>query len=126
MIPFERESLSVYPRPRLLESSSFRFGLRAVPMLGCIGVAMAGYEILSSRPAGPHDGNMDYNDVVEGATLFFPCRSAARVSQQHGFLVSTANADMLRWAHERLQALRAGSQSAALLSKTFDSHLEKV
>jgi acetamidase/formamidase len=41
-------------------------------MLGCIGVATAGDEVWSSGPAGPHGGNMDYNDIAEGATLFFP------------------------------------------------------
>jgi acetamidase/formamidase len=41
-------------------------------MLGCIGVATAGDEVMTSGPAGPHGGNIDYNDVVEGATLFFP------------------------------------------------------
>jgi acetamidase/formamidase len=41
-------------------------------MLGCIGVATAGDEILTSGPAGSYGGNMDYNDVAEGATLLFP------------------------------------------------------
>ena len=41
-------------------------------MLGCIGVATAGDEVMSSGPAGSHGGNMDYNDIVEGATLYFP------------------------------------------------------
>jgi acetamidase/formamidase len=41
-------------------------------MLGCIGVATAGETVLTSGPAGPHGGNMDYNDVAEGATLYFP------------------------------------------------------
>jgi len=58
--------------PRMLEGSGFRFNLPVRPMLGCIGVATPGDEVLSSGPAGSHGGNMDYNDVVEGATLYFP------------------------------------------------------
>jgi acetamidase/formamidase len=41
-------------------------------MLGCIGVAPPGDEVATSGPAGPYGGNMDYNDVAEGATLWFP------------------------------------------------------
>src|SRR5206468_5525746 len=42
------------------------------PMLGCIGVAPSGEQVETSGPSGSHGGNMDYNDVVEGSTLFFP------------------------------------------------------
>ena len=41
-------------------------------MLGCIGVATAGDEVQSSGPAASHGGNMDYNDIGEGATVLFP------------------------------------------------------
>ena len=41
-------------------------------MLGCIDVAAPGDEVATSSPAGPYGGNMDYNDVAEGATLWFP------------------------------------------------------
>ena len=60
----------------MLEGSGFRFNLAVKPMLGCIGVAPAGDEVFSSGPAGPYGGNMDYNDVVEGATLYFPVNHA--------------------------------------------------
>ena len=67
-IDLERRTVS----PRMLEGSGFRFNLPAIPMLGCIGVATPGDEVQSSGPAGSYGGNMDYNDVVEGATLYFP------------------------------------------------------
>jgi len=41
-------------------------------MLGCIGVAPPGDEVWTSGPASTHGGNMDYNDIVEGASVFFP------------------------------------------------------
>src|SRR5258706_13289366 len=59
-------------RPRLFVKSAFQFNLPVRPMLGCIGVATAGDEVLTSGPAGSYGGNMDYNDVAEGAPLLFP------------------------------------------------------
>ena len=58
--------------PRLREGSGFPFQLPVMPMLGCIGVATPGDEVMTSGPAGAYGGNMDYNDVREGATLYFP------------------------------------------------------
>jgi acetamidase/formamidase len=49
-----------------------KFDLPVRPMLGCIGVASAGNEVQSADASSTHGGNMDYNDVVEGATLYFP------------------------------------------------------
>ena len=42
------------------------------PMLGCISVAPAGEESYRGTDLGPWGGNMDYNEFVEGATLYFP------------------------------------------------------
>ncbi len=42
------------------------------PMLGCISVAPAGEEQFRGGDLGPFGGNMDYNDNVEGTTLYFP------------------------------------------------------
>ncbi len=72
LIPWDLDLKNNTASPRLLESSGFRFSLPARPMLGCIGVAVAGDTVQTSGPAGPYGGNMDYNDVVEGATLYFP------------------------------------------------------
>ncbi len=42
------------------------------PMLGCIGVAAPGDFAPTSGPAGSYGGNLDYNSVVEGATVILP------------------------------------------------------
>jgi amidase len=42
------------------------------PMLGCIGVAAPGDFSPTSAPAGSYGGNLDYNEVVEGAKVMFP------------------------------------------------------
>jgi acetamidase/formamidase len=44
----------------------------ARPMLGCIGVAPAGDFAPTSGPAGSYGGNIDYNEIVEGATVYLP------------------------------------------------------
>ena len=42
------------------------------PMLGCISVAPAGDEQFRGGDLGAFGGNLDYNDNVEGTTLYFP------------------------------------------------------
>ena len=44
----------------------------ARPMLGCVGVAAPGDFGPSSGISGPYGGNMDYNEVAEGATVILP------------------------------------------------------
>ena len=44
----------------------------ARPMLGCVGVAAAADFGPSSGISGPYGGDMDYNAVVEGATVLLP------------------------------------------------------
>ena len=53
--------------PRL---AKFKLPLRPFP--GCVGVAPAWDESLSALYAGPHGGNLDYNQLTEGTTLYFP------------------------------------------------------
>src|SRR5882724_1724971 len=72
LIPWDLDLQRKTASPRLLVKSAFQFNLPVKPMLGCIGVATAGDEVLTSGPAGSYGGNMDYNDVAEGATLLFP------------------------------------------------------
>ncbi len=72
LIPWDLDLKRNVANPRLLSSSGFKFDLPVKPMLGCIGVATPGDEVLTSGPAGSYGGNMDYNDVAEGATLDFP------------------------------------------------------
>jgi len=49
-----------------------RFRLPLKPFLGCIGVAPAMREAQSTYTADAHGGNMDYNQLVEGTTMYFP------------------------------------------------------
>jgi len=72
LIPWDLDLAGQTASPRLLQKSGFQFKLPVKPMLGCIGVAAAGDTVVTSGPAGSHGGNMDYNDVTEGATLLFP------------------------------------------------------
>jgi acetamidase/formamidase len=44
----------------------------ARPMLGCIGVAPAGDFAPTSAPSGSYGGNLDYNRIGEGATVYLP------------------------------------------------------
>ena len=44
----------------------------ARPMLGCIGVAPEDDFAPTSGPAGPYGGNLDYNEVRQGATVLLP------------------------------------------------------
>ncbi len=44
----------------------------AKPMLGCIGVAPAGDFAPTSGPSGTYGGNLDYNKIGEGATVYLP------------------------------------------------------
>jgi acetamidase/formamidase len=42
------------------------------PMLGCVGVAAPGEFVPTSGPAGSYGGNLDYNEIGEGATVILP------------------------------------------------------
>jgi acetamidase/formamidase len=44
----------------------------AVPMLGVVGVAPAGDFAPTSGPSREYGGNMDFNEIREGATLYLP------------------------------------------------------
>src|SRR5262249_41710424 len=59
---------------RLREPASQRIKLEftAKPMLGCIGVAPAGDFAPTSTPAGAYGGNLDFNEIREGATVLLP------------------------------------------------------
>ena len=42
------------------------------PMMGCIGVAPQGRDVIATRDSGVYGGNMDYNQLQEGATIYLP------------------------------------------------------
>ncbi len=72
LIPWDIDLKRNVVSPRLKQSSGRKIELPLRPMLGCIGVAPPGEKVETSGPAGSWGGNMDYNDIVEGATLYFP------------------------------------------------------
>jgi amidase len=51
LIPWDLDLKKQTASPRLLEKSAFKFAIPVKPMLGCIGVATAGDEVMSSGPA---------------------------------------------------------------------------
>jgi len=48
------------------------FSIPVRPMLGCVGVAPPRNQAFSTGDLGPYGGNLDYNEVQEGATLYLP------------------------------------------------------
>ena len=57
------------PAERYPQLTQFR--IRVSPMIGCIGVAPDGRAMLSFFQ-GPWGGNLDYNQIKEGATVYLP------------------------------------------------------
>src|ERR1051326_1633339 len=59
---------------RLREPASGKLKLEfpARPMLGCMGVAAPGDFAPTSAPSGSYGGNLDYNEIGEGATVILP------------------------------------------------------
>ncbi len=48
------------------------FQVKLAPMMGCIGVAPPGTQAFRSGRLGEYGGNMDYNQIREGTTLYLP------------------------------------------------------
>src|SRR5207302_10272597 len=48
------------------------FSVKLDPMLGCVGVAPPGNQSFQSGNLGGFGGNMDYNQIREGVTLYLP------------------------------------------------------
>ena len=71
-VPWDLDIQRGTVRLREPASSVQRFEFPARPMLGCVGVAAAGDFGPSSAISGPYGGNMDYNEIGEGATVILP------------------------------------------------------
>jgi acetamidase/formamidase len=56
-----------HPTPHLKN-----FSVPILPMLGCIATAPAGEQSYRGTDLGPFGGNMDYNQMGEGVTLYLP------------------------------------------------------
>ncbi len=52
------------------------FWVKLIPMLGCVGVAPYWKQAIATGDLGPFGGNMDYNQVREGTTLYMPVYQA--------------------------------------------------
>ena len=50
--------------------------VRITPMLGCIGVAPFWKQAIGTSDLGPFGGNLDYNEIREGTTVFLPVYQA--------------------------------------------------
>src|SRR5262245_16019015 len=53
-------------------SQAIKLEFPAKPMLGCVGVAPAGDFAPTSGPSGNYGGNLDYNEIGEGAVVMLP------------------------------------------------------
>jgi acetamidase/formamidase len=53
-------------------SSRVKLEFPTRPMIGCIGVAAPGDFAPTSAPSGNYGGNLDYNEIGEGATVILP------------------------------------------------------
>jgi len=71
-VPWDLDIKTGMVRLREPKSKVHKMEFAARPMLGCVGVAAAGDFGPSSGISGPYGGNMDYNEVVEGATVVLP------------------------------------------------------
>jgi acetamidase/formamidase len=49
-----------------------QFAVKLIPMLGCVGVAPYWKQAIGTAALGPFGGNMDYNQIREGTTLYMP------------------------------------------------------
>ncbi len=67
---YDLQSMTASTRGLGERMQKFKLPLRPFP--GCIGVAPAWRESLSSIMADSHGGNLDYNKLVEGATVYLP------------------------------------------------------
>jgi acetamidase/formamidase len=72
LIPFVIDLKNNTARPKETLSERADLVFRAVPMLGCIGVAPDLDPPPTSGPAGAYGGNMDYRKIREGATVILP------------------------------------------------------
>jgi acetamidase/formamidase len=48
------------------------YTVKLAPMLGCIAVAPGGHQAFRTGYLGSYGGNMDYNHIREGTTVYFP------------------------------------------------------
>jgi acetamidase/formamidase len=72
VVPWDLDLERQVVRLREPVSGVHKMEFAARPMLGCVGVAPAGDFAPTSSPSGNYGGNLDYNEIVEGTTVFLP------------------------------------------------------
>ncbi len=72
IVPWDLDRKANTVRLRTPKSQVHPLEFPAKPMLGCIGVAPAGDFAPTSGPSGTYGGNLDYNKIGEGATVYLP------------------------------------------------------
>jgi acetamidase/formamidase len=72
LVPWDIDLARNVVRLREPVSKAHKLEFPAAPMLGCIGVAPAGDFAPTSGPSGSYGGNLDYNKIGEGATVYLP------------------------------------------------------
>jgi acetamidase/formamidase len=72
IVPWDIDLKAGTVRLRTPKSQVHKLEFPAKPMLGCIGVAPAGDFAPTSGPSGSYGGNLDYNKIGEGATVYLP------------------------------------------------------
>jgi acetamidase/formamidase len=72
IVPWDIDIARGTVRLREPVSSKVKLEFPVRPMLGCIGVAAPGDFAPTSAPSGNYGGNLDYNEIGEGATVILP------------------------------------------------------
>jgi acetamidase/formamidase len=72
ILPWDLDLKTNMVKLREPATSKVKLEFPARPMLGCIGVAAAGDFSPTSGPSGSYGGNLDYNEIGEGATVILP------------------------------------------------------
>ncbi|MCI0392526.1 MAG: acetamidase/formamidase family protein [Acidobacteria bacterium] len=72
LVPWELDLERQMVRLKEPTSQVIKFEFPARPMLGCVGVAPAGDFAPTSGPSGSYGGNLDYNEIGEGAIVMLP------------------------------------------------------
>ena len=72
IVPWDIDLKAGTVRLRTPKSQVHNLEFPAQPMLGCIGVAPAGDFAPTSGPSGSYGGNLDYNKIGEGTTVYLP------------------------------------------------------
>lgn len=72
IVPWDIDLASGMVRLREPATDALHLEFAVRPMVGCIGVAPAGDFAPTSGPSGAYGGNIDYNQIGEGATVILP------------------------------------------------------